>query len=153
MADPAAKGGGGVDFQIEGPDVTRAFVIHPDVKSGAVSGGWRDAEAKLEEAVGLTLAIDLEIAEAVVVPLQSIQPGAYFGSGKVAELGERIHEAEADLVILNGQLSPAQQRNLERTWKTKVLDRTGLILEIFGRRANTREGTLQVELAHLDYPP
>ncbi|MDX1717673.1 MAG: GTPase HflX, partial [Anderseniella sp.] len=151
MADPAAKGGGGVDFQIEGPDVTRAFVIHPDVKSGAVSGGWRDAEAKLEEAVGLTLAIDLEIAEAVVVPLQSIQPGAYFGSGKVAELGERIHEAEADLVILNGQLSPAQQRNLERAWKTKVLDRTGLILEIFGRRANTREGTLQVELAHLNY--
>jgi GTP-binding protein HflX len=85
------------------------------------------------------------------VPLQSIQPGGYFGSGKVAELGERIHEAEADLVILNGQLSPAQQRNLERAWKTKVLDRTGLILEIFGRRANTREGTLQVELAHLNY--
>jgi GTP-binding protein HflX len=151
MADPSEKGGGGVDFQIEGPDVTRAFVIHPDVKSGAASGGWRDAEAKLEEAVGLTLAIELEIAEAVIVPLQSIQPGAYFGSGKVAELGERIHEAEADLVILNGQLSPAQQRNLERAWKTKVLDRTGLILEIFGRRANTREGTLQVELAHLNY--
>jgi GTP-binding protein HflX len=150
MADPAG-GGSGVDFQIEGPEVTRAFVIHPDVKSGAASGGWRDADAKLDEAVGLTLAIELEIASAIIVPLQSIQPGGYFGSGKVAELGERIHEAEADLVILNGQLSPAQQRNLERAWKTKVLDRTGLILEIFGRRANTREGTLQVELAHLNY--
>jgi GTP-binding protein HflX len=118
---------------------------------GAAQGGWRDAQAKLDEAVGLSLAIDLEIAAAVIVPLASISPGTYFGTGKVAQLGDQIEEAEADIVILNGQLSPAQQRNLERAWKVKVLDRTGLILEIFGRRANTREGTLQVELAHLNY--
>jgi GTP-binding protein HflX len=147
-----SSGGSGVEFQIEGPEVTRAFVLHPELKTrGAAQGGWRDAQAKLDEAVGLSLAIDLEIAAAVIVPLASISPGAYFGTGKVAQLGDQIEEAEADIVILNGQLSPAQQRNLERAWKVKVLDRTGLILEIFGRRANTREGTLQVELAHLNY--
>jgi len=144
--------GSGIEFQIEGPEVTRAFVIHPDVKSrGPAKGGWRDAQAKLDEAVGLSLAIELEIAAAVIVPLSKVSPGAFFGTGKVAELGEQIEVAEADIAILNGQLSPAQQRNLERAWKVKVLDRTGLILEIFGRRANTREGTLQVELAHLNY--
>ena len=147
-----SSGGSGVEFQIEGPEVTRAFVLHPELKTrGAAQGGWRDAQAKLDEAVGLSLAIDLEIAAAVIVPLASISPGTYFGTGKVAQLGDQIEEAEADIVILNGQLSPAQQRNLERAWKVKVLDRTGLILEIFGRRANTREGTLQVELAHLNY--
>ena len=151
MAD-RSSGGSGVEFQIEGPEVTRAFVIHPDLKTrSGTQGGWRDAQAKLDEAVGLSLAIELEIAAAIIVPLASISPGAYFGTGKVAQLGEQIDEAEADIVILNGQLSPAQQRNLERAWKVKVLDRTGLILEIFGRRANTREGTLQVELAHLNY--
>jgi GTP-binding protein HflX len=147
-----SSGGSGVEFQIEGPEVTRAFVLHPELKTrGAAQGGWRDAQAKLDEAVGLSLAIDLEISAAVIVPLASISPGTYFGTGKVAQLGDQIEEAEADIVILNGQLSPAQQRNLERAWKVKVLDRTGLILEIFGRRANTREGTLQVELAHLNY--
>ena len=151
MADQTSEGGG-VEFQIEGPVVTRAFVIHPDVKTrGPAQGGWRDAQAKLDEAVGLSLAIELEIAAAVIVPLAKVSPGAFFGTGKVAELGEQIEAAEADIAILNGQLSPAQQRNLERAWKVKVLDRTGLILEIFGRRANTREGTLQVELAHLNY--
>jgi GTP-binding protein HflX len=143
--------GAGVDFQIEGPVVTRAFVIHPDVKTRKANLSWRDADAKLDEAIGLALAIELELAEAIVVPVPSINPAAFFGSGKVKQLGEQIDASEADLAILNVQLTPAQQRNLERAWKVKVLDRTGLILEIFGRRASTREGTLQVELAHLDY--
>lgn len=145
------QNGGGVDFQIEGPVVTRAFVIHPDVKSREAAAGWRDASDKLEEAVGLALAIDLEIADAIVVPVPSLNPAAFFGSGKVQQLGRQIEDSEADLAVLNVQLSPGQQRNLERAWKVKVVDRTGLILEIFGRRASTREGTLQVELAHLDY--
>jgi GTPase len=145
------ENGSGVEFQIEGPELTRALVLHPDVRTRGPKGGWRDAQAKLDEAVGLALAIDLDIAAAIIVPLSGIQPAAYFGTGKIAQLGEQIEEAEADLVILNGQLSPAQQRNLERAWKVKVLDRTGLILEIFGRRAETREGSLQVELAHLNY--
>ncbi len=143
--------GGGVDFQIEGPVVTRAFVIHPDVKSKKSNRGWRDAEAKLQEAVGLALAIELEIAAAEVVPVSALNPASYFGTGKVRQLGGEIEASEADIVILNVQLTPGQQRNLERAWQVKVLDRTGLILEIFGRRASTREGTLQVELAHLDY--
>ena len=142
---------GGVDFQIEGPAVTRAFVIHPDVKSKKSSRGWRDAGAKLHEAVGLALAIELEIAAAEVVPVSALNPASYFGAGKVRQLGDEIEASEADIVILNVQLTPGQQRNLERAWQVKVLDRTGLILEIFGRRASTREGTLQVELAHLDY--
>jgi len=146
-----SQSGGGVDFQIEGPVVTRAFVIHPEVKSRQIVPGWRDANAKLDEAIGLALAIELEIVEAVVVPVPSMNPASFFGSGKVEQLGEHIEASEADLAIINVQLSPGQQRNLERAWKVKVVDRTGLILEIFGRRASTREGTLQVELAHLDY--
>jgi GTP-binding protein HflX len=146
-----SQNGGGVDFQIEGPVVTRAFVIHPDVKNRQVVSGLRDASAKLDEAIGLALAIELEIADAVVVPVPSLNPASFFGSGKVKQLGEQIEASEADLAVLNVQLTPGQQRNLERAWKIKVVDRTGLILEIFGRRASTREGSLQVELAHLDY--
>ncbi len=143
--------GGGVDFQIEGPVVTRAFVIHPEMKLRQVSAGWRDADAKLDEAIGLALAIELEIAEATVIPVPKLNPASFFGSGKVQQLGRQINASEADLTIINAQLSPGQQRNLERAWKVKVVDRTGLILEIFGRRASTREGALQVELAHLNY--
>ncbi len=146
-----SQSGGGVDFQIEGPVVTRAFVIHPEVKTRQVVTGWRDADAKLDEAVGLAQAIELEIVEAIVVPVPNLNPASFFGSGKVEQLGDLVEISEADLAIINVQLSPGQQRNLERAWKVKVLDRTGLILEIFGRRASTREGTLQVELAHLDY--
>lgn len=146
-----SQNGGGVDFQIEGPVVTRAFVFHPDVKNRQVVSGLRDASAKLDEAIGLALAIELEIADAVVVPVPSLNPASFFGSGKVKQLGEQIEASEADLAVLNVQLTPGQQRNLERAWKIKVVDRTGLILEIFGRRASTREGSLQVELAHLNY--
>ena len=87
----------------------------------------------------------------IIAPVTAPKPATLLGSGKVAEIAERVKETEAELVVVNAQLSPIQQRNLEKAWGAKVLDRTGLILEIFGRRASTREGTLQVELAHLQY--
>ena len=111
----------------------------------------RDTEARLEEAAGLARAIDLVIAEAVLTPLSQIRPATYLGKGKVEEIDVLIKAHEADLVVMDCALSPIQQRNLEKAWNTKVLDRTGLILEIFGRRAKTKEGSLQVELAHLNY--
>ncbi|BAT60457.1 GTPase HflX [Variibacter gotjawalensis] len=101
--------------------------------------------------MGLALAIDLTIAHAAVVPLSNVTPATYMGSGKVDELAGIIRAEEAGVVIVDCALSPVQQRNLEKAWNAKVLDRTGLILEIFGRRARTHEGTLQVELAHLNY--
>jgi GTPase len=147
-----AGGGGGVDFQIEGPEVTRAIVLHVDRRDrNAPATSDRAVEARLEEAVGLALAIDLEIMESIIAPVTAPKPSTLIGSGKVAEIAERVKETEAELVVVNAQLSPIQQRNLEKEWGAKVLDRTGLILEIFGRRASTREGTLQVELAHLQY--
>ena len=111
----------------------------------------RDAQSKLAEAIGLAEAIDLDIVDTMVAPLLAPKPATYIGSGKVAEIAKRVADAEAELVVVNAQLSPVQQRNLETEWKAKVLDRTGLILEIFGRRASTKEGILQVELAHLNY--
>ncbi|RZS48200.1 GTPase HflX [Variibacter gotjawalensis] len=111
----------------------------------------RESDARLEEIVGLALAIDLTIAHAAVVPLSNVTPATYMGSGKVDELAGIIRAEEAGVVIVDCALSPVQQRNLEKAWNAKVLDRTGLILEIFGRRARTHEGTLQVELAHLNY--
>ncbi|HWF95741.1 MAG TPA: GTPase HflX [Xanthobacteraceae bacterium] len=111
----------------------------------------RSAEAKLDEAVGLTRAIDLDVLESGIVPVSDIRPATYVGSGKVEEISGLIKSLEAGLVVMDCALSPVQQRNLEKAWNAKVLDRTGLILEIFGRRARTREGTLQVELAHLTY--
>jgi GTP-binding protein HflX len=111
----------------------------------------RSAEAKLDEAVGLARAIDLDVLESGIVPVATIRPATYIGSGKVEEIAGLIKSMEAGLVVMDCALSPVQQRNLEKAWNAKVLDRTGLILEIFGRRARTREGTLQVELAHLTY--
>ena len=147
-----AKSGAGVDFQIEGPELTRAVVIHVERKSRAEAKATdRDAQSKLAEAIGLAEAIDLDIVDTMVAPLLAPKPATYIGSGKVAEIAKRVADAEAELVVVNAQLSPVQQRNLETEWKAKVLDRTGLILEIFGRRASTKEGILQVELAHLNY--
>jgi GTP-binding protein HflX len=144
--------GAGVDFQIEGKAATRAVVLHVDRRDrGAPPTSDRAVEARLEEAVGLALAIDLEVEAAIVAPVTAPKPATLLGSGKVAEIAEVVKETEAELVVVNAQLSPIQQRNLEKEWGAKVLDRTGLILEIFGRRASTREGTLQVELAHLQY--
>lgn len=125
---------------------TRVFVIHPALKGAK----GLDPELALAEGIGLTQAIDLDLVGGIVVPLAKREAATLLGSGKVAELAERFADA-VDVVVVNGALSPIQQRNLERAWKVKVLDRTGLILEIFGERAQTREGVLQVELAHLTY--
>ncbi|HEX7076341.1 MAG TPA: GTPase HflX [Hyphomicrobiaceae bacterium] len=106
---------------------------------------------RLAEAAGLAEAIGLEVRAKLIVPVARPQPATLFGSGKVEELKQLVAEHEAGLVVIDHAVSPIQQRNLERAWNAKVLDRTGLILEIFGRRARTREGRLQVELAHLTY--
>ncbi|MBN9531767.1 MAG: GTPase HflX [Alphaproteobacteria bacterium] len=113
--------------------------------------GGRDAVARLAEAVGLTAAIGLTVVGEHIVPLLRPVPATLIGKGKVAEIGAEAAALEPTVIIVNAQLSPVQQRNLERAWKSKVLDRTALILEIFGERAKTREGRLQVELAHLNY--
>jgi GTP-binding protein HflX len=124
----------------------RAIVIHPLRDLGA-----RDPEQRLAEAAGLGEALDLEVVDAVMEPLRAVRPGTYFGPGKVEAIGARCKDDEIDVVILDVALSPVQQRNLERAWNAKVIDRTGLILEIFARRARTKEGRLQVELARLTY--
>jgi len=111
----------------------------------------RTPQAQLEEAVGLAAAIDLDVRASGVVPVPQPRPATLFGSGKVEELAGVVRMEDAELVIVDHPLSPVQQRNLETAWQAKVLDRTGLILEIFGERARTREGRLQVELAHLVY--
>src|SRR5258708_30308117 len=98
----------------------------------------RNPDARLEEAVGLARAIDLTIAEAIIAPISQIRPATYLGKGKVEEIVGLITGHEIELVVMDCALSPIQQRNLEKAWNTKVLDRTGLILEIFGRRAKTR---------------
>ena len=132
---------------------TRTLVVCPTVTSrpAAAEKASRTVEARREEAVGLARAIDLDVVDSALVNLSEIRPATYLGKGKVAELAERVKNEEIDLVVMDAALSPVQQRNLEKEFKAKVIDRTGLILEIFGRRARTAEGALQVELAHLDY--
>ncbi len=133
---------------------TRTLVVCPYSTSRAAApdkGPARTAEARREEAVGLARAIDLNVAGSVLVPLSEFRPATYIGKGKAAELAARVAEEEIHLVVMDCALSPVQQRNLEKEFKSKVIDRTGLILEIFGRRARTAEGALQVELAHLNY--
>jgi GTPase len=122
-----------------------------DPEAQTESHAVRGSEARLEEATGLARAIDLVIAEALIATVSEIRPATYLGKGKVEEITGLITGHDIELVVMDCALSPIQQRNLEKAWNTKVLDRTGLILEIFGRRAKTREGTLQVELAHLNY--
>jgi len=111
----------------------------------------RTPEARLAEAVGLAHAIDLNVVQAGLVTLNEIRPATYIGKGKVEEIAGLAKSLEASVVVMDCPVSPVQQRNLEKAWNTKVIDRTGLILEIFGRRARTKEGALQVELAHLSY--
>ncbi|MEX1147317.1 MAG: GTPase HflX [Sphingomonadales bacterium] len=108
-------------------------------------------EARLEEAVSLAAAIELDVVHAEVVPLGALRPATYLGTGKMADFADLIAGHNIGLVVMDCELSPGQQRNLEKAWSAKVIDRTGLILEIFGARARTREGRLQVELAHLTY--
>ena len=126
--------------------VQRAIVIHP-----VSHGSERDPVVRLEEAVGLARALDLEVVAAEVAKVRKVTPATLFGRGKVDEIMAIRHAVEADVVVVDDSLTPIQQRNLEKAWEAKVIDRTGLILEIFARRARTAEGKLQVELARLDY--
>lgn len=111
----------------------------------------RSDEHRMGEAIGLAGAIDLQVAQSLIVPISDPRPSTLFGKGKMLEIKELIDSTGSQLVIVDHPLTPVQQRNLETEWKVKVIDRTGLILEIFGRRASTKEGVLQVELAHLNY--
>jgi GTP-binding protein HflX len=126
-------------------------VVHIERRGGARDEAGRSAESRLAEAEGLARAIEVEVVDRLVVQLGAPVPATLMGRGKVTEIGGRVAESDVELVVVNAQLSPGQQRNLERAWSAKALDRTGLILEIFGRRARTREGALQVEHAHLSY--
>ncbi len=131
---------------------SRAFVIHVEPKNrNRADAALRDAEARLAEAVGLTAAIHLDVVQAQVAPLARPTPATLLGTGKVDEIAILAKADEPDVIIVNAHLTPVQQRNLEKAWNSKVLDRTAVILEIFGERAATREGRLQVELAHLNY--
>ena len=125
----------------------RAIVLVPEFQGHQE----RSREARLEEAVGLARAISLDVVDAGVIPIRTIKPPTLFGSGKVDEITGIIKSSEIGLAIIDHPISPKQQENLEKAWNCKVLDRTGLILEIFGERAQTKEGILQVELAHLNY--
>jgi GTPase len=131
---------------------SRAFVIHVEPKNRSPADkALRDAQARLEEAVGLTAAVHLDVVVAEIAPLARPTPATLLGTGKVEEIAILAKDREPDVIIVNAHLSPVQQRNLEKAWNSKVLDRTAVILEIFGERAATREGRLQVELAHLNY--
>ncbi|HRP12042.1 MAG TPA: GTPase HflX [Terricaulis sp.] len=129
-------------------DVNRAIVLRP--LAGA-DGGARDYEARLLEAVGLAQALELDVAFAEAAPLRQIHPRAYFGGGRVERIKEKAEEIGAGVIVIDAPLTPVQQRNLETDIGAKVIDRTGLILEIFGLRARTKEGKLQVELARQGY--
>ena len=131
-------------------DAARAFVLHVEPKSASASR-LRDAEERLAEAVGLAGAINLNVIATGIAPLARPSPATLIGFGKAEEVAAQARGLEPDVIVVNAQLSPVQQRNLEREWGAKVLDRTALILEIFGARATTREGRLQVELAHLTW--
>ena len=131
----------------------RALVLHPSFKTGprAIYSGGRSPETRLEEAAGLARAIDLNVVAAEVIRINEPKPATLIGSGGVERLAALIAEQEIAVVVMDTSISPIQQRNLETAWKAKVIDRTGLILEIFGERARTKEGQLQVELAALSY--
>ncbi len=126
----------------------RAIVVYPDRQ---VQGASRDAESRLDEAAGLAAAIGIDVVDRVAIKVRAPKPATLFGSGQVEAIAARGRATDAELTIVDGALTPVQQRNLETATKTKVIDRTGLILEIFGERAASAEGRLQVELAHLDY--
>ena len=127
----------------------RALIVYPEFRGRG--GASSDSHARLEEARGLALAIGLVVVDAVTIPIREARAATLFGEGQIANIAAACNQDEAGLVIVDGSLSAIQQRNLEEKLKRKVIDRTGLILEIFGERAATAEGRLQVELAHLDY--
>ena len=146
---PTARG----DSRATAAPPTRALVILPErhVPGGEHKAAARAAEARLAEGVNLAEAIGLDVRAALIVPLRKPVPATLIGSGKVEEIAAIARINDAEVVIVDHPVSPVQQRNLEKAWSAKVLDRTGLILEIFGERAQTKEGRLQVELAHLNY--
>ena len=131
------------------PVAGRALVVHPALKVGADTA--RASEARLAELMGLAMAINLKIIYSETAPVNRLRPATFFGGGAVERFAGIIAADEIEVAVIDTRLSPIQQRNLERAWKCKVIDRTGLILEIFGARAQTREGSLQVELAALSY--
>jgi len=137
-----------IPFDIN-PDPTRTAIVLP--WEGGPGEQSRSAEACLAEAVELAGSIGLQVLHTATVPLRTHRPATLLGQGKVASLCEVITEHAIELVVVDAALNPAQQRNLKREWGCKVIDRTGLILDIFGERARTREGAFQVELAHLRY--
>ena len=126
---------------------TRILVLHPNLKH-ELDDTKRAPEARLEEAVSLAAAIKhTQVVDQQIISLEKMMASTLITSGHVENIAEQVHDQEIDLVVVDHELSPGQQRNLEKAWKTKVIDRTGLILEIFGARAQTKEGQLQVELA------
>jgi GTP-binding protein HflX len=131
------------------PETERAIVLYPHRR--ALHGISRDADACLEEAIGLARAIDLDVRHADVVTLNRPRPATLLGQGVVETYKSVIDADHIDIVVIDSVVTPIQQRNLETAWACKVVDRTGLILEIFGARARTREGRMQVDLAHLSY--
>lgn len=124
----------------------RTVIVLPDQGDAA-----RDADARLDETTGLAMAIGLDVVERIALRVRAPKPATLIGSGQVEQVAQQVRMEEAQLVVFDGALTPVQQRNLETALEAKVIDRTGLILEIFGERAATAEGRLQVELAHLDY--
>ena len=134
-----------------GPYLTHKRARANGAETGQSPPPMRDPQARIAEAEGLAAAIDLDVTGAMVASLGELKPATYIGKGKAEEIAARVEEEEIALVVMDCALSPVQQRNLEKAFAAKVIDRTGLILEIFGRRARTREGALQVELAHLAY--
>jgi len=126
--------------------ITRVAVIYPFVNNTET-----DADARLSETIRLAAAISLDVVWSGVLKLREIRAGTFFGKGNIDKIATIINEHEADLLIVDGDLSPIQQRNLEKSLNIKIIDRTAIILEIFGERAQTKEGSLQVELAHLTY--
>ncbi len=153
--EPRRKG----RLQDSGNGPVRAAIILPWERASSSDRSGRDgtvdharaAEAKLAEAVGLAASIGLVVVHSAVLPLRARRPATLLGDGQVLLQGAQLAEQDVAVVVVDAILSPVQQRNLERAWGCKVIDRTGLILDIFGERAATREGTLQVELAHLEY--
>lgn len=138
-----------VDDVTDEDALTRTYIIHPDADAHRIS---RMSDYALQEAVSLAHALPaLEVVGGAVIRVRNVHPGHLFGSGKLDEIAAYIRENKIDLVVIDGPLTPVQQRNLEKEWNVKLLDRTGLILEIFADRAQTREGVIQVELAALAY--
>ncbi len=139
---------------LETPDPAHrdsCLIVHPEVYNTKSDQTLRNLDETLQEAEGLARAINLDIIDTLTFKISRIQAGAFLGKGQRQSIKDAIADHDPDVVIVNHSLSPVQQRNLEREWDVKVIDRTGLILEIFGARAQTKEGRLQVELAALEY--